>query len=138
MGVGRRGHVSYKAEDTKTGKEVSITSAQSQTKPFKGISKRMVWEAYKKVKAKGGAGGVDGRSLEDFGADQRNNLYKLWNRMASGTYFPPAVKAVPIPKKDGGERILGIPTVGDRVSPDGGETVHRIEAAYIPSRLLWV
>jgi len=76
----------------------------------------MVWEAFKKVKERGGAGGVDGQSLADFEADLENNLYRLWNRLASGSYFPPAVKAVPIPKKSGGERILGIPTVSDRIA----------------------
>ena len=76
----------------------------------------MVWTAYLKVKANGGAGGVDGQSIDDLESDLKNNLYKIWNRMASGTYFPPLIKAVPIPKKDGGERILGVPTVGDRVA----------------------
>lgn len=87
----------------------------AQSKPF-NITKQMVWEAYKKVKASGGAGGVDNQSIADLEADLGNNLYKLWNRLASGTYFPPAVKAVPIPKKNGGERILGIPTVSDRIA----------------------
>ena len=85
-------------------------------KPFGVITKGMVWNAWKKVKANKGAGGVDGEGLKDFEKDLRNNLYKIWNRMASGSYFPPAIKGVPIPKKSGGERILGIPTVGDRVA----------------------
>ena len=76
----------------------------------------MVWRAYKSVRKKRGAGGVDQVSLEKFDQDLKNNLYKIWNRMASGCYFPPAVKAVPIPKKDGGTRTLGVPTVGDRVA----------------------
>ena len=72
-------------------------------------------EAYGRVKANQGAAGVDGVSLEEFEKDLRNNLYKIWNRMSSGTYFPPPVKAVEIPKP-GGTRILGVPTVGDRVA----------------------
>ena len=88
----------------------------AEPKPFEAITKGMVWRAYKTVKANGGAGGVDGKSIEDFESDLGNNLYKIWNRLASGSYFPPPVLAVPIPKKNGGERILGIPTVGDRVA----------------------
>jgi RNA-directed DNA polymerase len=86
-----------------------------KAKPF-AIPKQAVWEAYKKVKANGGAAGIDEVSLEEFERDLKNNLYKLWNRMSSGAYFPPAVKAVPIPKKSGGVRILGVPTVADRVA----------------------
>lgn len=85
------------------------------TKPF-DISKRLVWEAYKRVKANAGAAGVDGQSLEDFERSLTNNLYRIWNRMASGSYFPSPVKAVSIPKKAGGKRILGIPTVADRIA----------------------
>jgi len=82
-------------------------------KPF-DISKREVWEAYERVKANKGAPGVDGCSIEDFESDLRNNLYKIWNRMSSGSYFPPAVRAVEIPKSHGGgTRILGVPTVAD-------------------------
>jgi RNA-directed DNA polymerase len=83
-------------------------------KPF-AISKRLVWEAYERVKANRGAAGVDGCSIEDFEKDLRGNLYKIWNRMSSGTYFPPPVKAVEIPKP-GGTRILGVPTVADRIA----------------------
>jgi RNA-directed DNA polymerase len=72
-------------------------------------------DAYKRVKANDGSAGVDQQSLTDFEKDLKDNLYKLWNRMVSGSYFPPPVKAVPIPKKSGGERILGVPTVGDRI-----------------------
>jgi RNA-directed DNA polymerase len=84
-------------------------------KPFK-IPKQLVWEAYQQVKANKGAAGADGQSIEDFEADLRNNLYKIWNRMSSGTYFPPPVRAVEIPKHGGGTRILGVPTVADRVA----------------------
>ena len=81
------------------------------------ISKRLVWEAYKSVKANDGAAGVDGQSIEEFETDLKNNLYRIWNRMSSGTYFPPPVRAVEIPKPHGGgTRILGIPTVGDRIA----------------------
>src|SRR6188472_2800660 len=81
------------------------------------ISKRLVWEAYKSVKANQGAAGVDGQSVEEFEADLQNNLYKIWNRMSSGTYFPPPVRAVEIPKPHGGgTRMLGIPTVADRIA----------------------
>ena len=87
----------------------------TKTKPFV-IPKRLVWEAYQRVKANKGAAGVDGQSIEQFEADLSRNLYRIWNRMSSGSYFPPAVKAVPIPKKSGGERILGVPTVSDRIA----------------------
>jgi len=85
------------------------------TKPFE-ISKALVWEAFQRVKANGGSAGVDGESIEEFEKGLGDNLYKLWNRMVSGSYFPPPVKAVPIPKKSGGTRILGVPTVADRVA----------------------
>jgi group II intron reverse transcriptase/maturase len=80
------------------------------------IPKRLVWEAYKRVKANRGAAGVDDQSIEEFEADLQNNLYKLWNRMSSGSYFPPPVKRVQIAKRDGGKRPLGIPTVSDRIA----------------------
>jgi len=81
------------------------------------ISKQEVWDAWLKVKANKGAPGVDGQSIEDFEADLKGNLYKVWNRMSSGSYFPPPVKAVEIPKAHGaGTRILGVPTVADRVA----------------------
>ena len=84
-------------------------------KPF-NITKKQVYEAYKAVKSNQGAAGVDKESIEQFAADLKGNLYKLWNRMSSGSYFPPPVRAVSIPKKSGGERILGVPTVADRVA----------------------
>jgi retron-type reverse transcriptase len=79
------------------------------------IPKQTVWEAWKRVRANKGAAGVDGRSIGEFESDLRNNLYKIWNRMSSGSYFPPPVKAVEIPKV-GGTRTLGVPTVADRVA----------------------
>jgi len=80
------------------------------------ISKQVVWEAYKRVKANRGAAGVDQQSLEDFEKDLKNNLYKIWNRMSSGSYLPPPVRLVEIPKGQGGTRPLGIPTVADRIA----------------------
>ena len=88
-----------------------------EAKPFK-IPKREVWEAFKNVKANQGAAGVDGQSIAEFEADLSNNLYKLWNRLSSGSYFPPPVRRVDIPKADGGTRPLGIPTVADRVAQE--------------------
>ena len=85
------------------------------TKPF-DISKDQVMKAFIAVKANAGAAGVDEQSIGDFEKNLKDNLYKIWNRMSSGSYFPPPVKAVPIPKKNGGERILGVPTVADRVA----------------------
>lgn len=85
------------------------------SKPFL-IDKRQVYEAYLEVRSKEGAGGVDGMTIEQFEKDLKGNLYKIWNRMSSGAYFPPPVRAVTIPKKNGGQRILGVPTVVDRVA----------------------
>lgn len=80
------------------------------------VPKALVWKAFQRVKANGGSAGVDQQSIAKFEENLGNNLYTLWNRMASGSYFPPPVKAVPIPKKSGGVRILGVPTVADRVA----------------------
>ena len=82
------------------------------------IPKREVWEAFKRVKANQGAAGVDGQSIAEFEANLSGNLYKLWNRLSSGSYFPPPVRRVDIPKADGGTRPLGIPTVADRVAQE--------------------
>ena len=83
---------------------------KSSEKPFE-ISKWEFWEAFREVRRNQGAPGVDGQSIEDFEADLKNNLYKIWNRMSSGTYFPPPVMAVEIPKPHGGgTRVLGVPT----------------------------
>jgi group II intron reverse transcriptase/maturase len=88
----------------------------TKAKPY-AIPKRIVWDAYKKVKANRGAAGVDGQSLVAFEKDLKNNLYKLWNRMSSGSYFPPPVRLVEIPKGHTGQtRPLGIPTVSDRIA----------------------
>ncbi len=88
-----------------------------KAKPF-DISKGDVWEAFKRVKANRGAAGVDGQSIAGFEADLSNNLYKLWNRLSSGSYFPSPVRRVDIPKVDGGMRPLGIPTVADRIAQE--------------------
>ena len=80
------------------------------TKPFE-IPKALVWKAFQRVKANGGSAGIDQESIEEFERNLSRNLYKRWNRMASGSYFPPPVKAVPIPKKNGGTRTLGVPTL---------------------------
>ena len=75
-----------------------------------------MWEAYKRVKENRGAAGVDQQSLEEFESNLQGNLYKIWNRMSSGSYLPPPVRRVEIPKKSGGVRLLGIPTVADRIA----------------------
>jgi RNA-directed DNA polymerase len=97
----------------------------TKTKPF-DITKSEVFLAYKTVKANKGAGGIDEISLQCFDEDTKGNLYKIWNRMSSGTYFPMPLKEIPIPKKSGGTRLLKIPTVADRIA----QTVvkQRIEA----------
>ena len=92
-----------------------MTTTITTNKPFQ-IDKKRVYEAYKAVKSNAGSAGVDGQTIEQFDSDLRSNLYKLWNRMSSGSYFPPPVRAVSIPKKTGGQRILGVPTVADRVA----------------------
>jgi RNA-directed DNA polymerase len=93
-----------------------VNALKSPGKPF-AISKRAVWEAYEKVKANRGAPGVDEVSLGEFEKDLKDNLYKVWNRLSSGSYFPPPVRAVEIPKGPGrGSRMLGVPTVADRVA----------------------
>lgn len=93
-----------------------MDKSSSSNKSF-AIPKGLVWEAYRRVAANKGAAGVDGQSIEDFEADLKGNLYKIWNRMSSGSYFPPPVMAVEIPKPyGGGTRVLGIPTVADRIA----------------------
>ena len=93
-----------------------MSEPKQQDKPFQ-ISKWKVWEAFERVKANKGAAGVDEQSIEEFEAGRDRNLYKIWNRMSSGSYFPPPVKAVEIPKAGGkGVRVLGVPTVADRIA----------------------
>ncbi|MEU6974343.1 reverse transcriptase domain-containing protein [Kitasatospora aureofaciens] len=103
-------------------------------KPFE-ISKWAVQVAWEKVKANHGSAGVDGQSVADFEKDLKNNLYRVWNRMSSGTYFPPPVKAVEIPKAQGtGTRILGVPSVADRVAQTVAamELEKRVEPVFHP------
>ncbi len=111
MGVERRGWVIRLKTATNQQWEESMES----TKPF-SIAKQAVWEAYKQVKANHGAAGVDDESIAEFEGNLKDNLYKLWNRMSSGSYFPPSVKVVAIAKKEGGQRQLGVPTVADRIA----------------------
>ena len=90
-------------------------SDMTTAKPY-SITKRAVWEAYQQVKANRGSAGIDDETIAMFEQDLPRNLYKLWNRMSSGSYFPPPVKQVQIPKAKGGFRKLGIPTVSDRIA----------------------
>jgi RNA-directed DNA polymerase len=92
-----------------------MSESRPDGKPFV-ISKRLVWEAWRRVKANRGAEGIDEESIQAFEANLAGNLYKLWNRMSSGSYVPPPVRAVELPKKRGGSRVLGVPTVADRVA----------------------
>lgn len=111
-----------------------MSELKSSVKPFE-ISKRAVWQAYLKVKANEGAPGVDGVTLEEFEMDLRNNLFKIWNRMSSGSYFPPPVKAVEIPKPHGaGTRMLGVPTVADRIAQTvvAAHLEQRVEPVFHP------
>ena len=107
------------------------------------IPKKLVRDAYLDVKKSGGGPGIDGQSMEDFEADLKNNLYKIWNRLSSGSYFPPPVLRVEIPKSDGGVRELGIPTIGDRgaqatvkryVEPLVEPSFHQDSYGYRPGR----
>ena len=94
-------------------------SGRNSTKPYV-IAKRAVWEAYQQVKANRGAAGIDDETIAMFEQNLSRNLYKLWNRMSSGSYFPPPVKQVEIPKAKGGTRKLGIPTVSELFGPGAG------------------
>ncbi len=114
----------------------------TSTKPFV-IPKRLIWGAYRRVKANRGAAGVDAVSIEQFDENRNGNLYRIWNRLSSGSYFPPAVRAVPIPKKSGGERMLGVPTVSDRIAqtavvlalePEWEKVFHPDSYGYRPGR----
>jgi RNA-directed DNA polymerase len=113
MGLERRGRVRWSYSSKQLENRMMTTNMTD--KPFM-IDKRLVYEAYKAVRSSKGGAGVDGQTIEAFEADLEENLYKIWNRMSSGSYFPPPVRAVAIPKKSGGERILGVPTVSDRIA----------------------
>ena len=119
-----------------------MSEPKPKEKPF-AISKQVVWDAYEKVKANQGAAGVDGESIAAFEENLKGNLYKLWNRLSSGSYFPPPVRAVEIPKKAGGVRVLGVPTVADRIAqtvvrmylePDVEPLFHPDSYGYRPGR----
>jgi hypothetical protein len=127
-------------------------SDMTSTKP-NVIAKRAVWEAYQQVKANRGSAGIDEETIAMFDQNLSRNLYKLWNRMSSGSYFPPPVKQVEIPKAKGGTRKLGIPAVSDRIAQtvvnhpseyksfagDPGQARHRADSRTgISSRLLWI
>src|SRR5260370_40944487 len=112
------------------------------SKPYR-VSKQVVWEAYRQVKANQGAAGVDGETIAAFEQNLKGNLYKIWNRMSSGSYFPPPVRRVKIPKGDGRVRILGVPTVADRIAqtvvkrylePDVEGVFHPDSYGYRPGR----
>jgi RNA-directed DNA polymerase len=94
----------------------------TSTKPYR-IAKRVVWEAYQNVKANHGAAGIDEETISMFEQNLSKNLYQLWNRMSSGSYFPPPVKQVEIPKASGGTRKLGIPTVSDRIGQTAAKLI---------------
>ena len=114
-----------------------------EDKPF-AIPKQLVWEAWRRVAANKGAPGVDGQALAQFEADLADNLYKIWNRMSSGTWFPPPVRAVVIPKpRGGGVRVLGVPTIADRIAqtvvamvlnPEVEKVFHQDSYGYRPGR----
>ena len=113
MWLERRGRVGLGLHHGGNWRQEDAVSAAD--KPF-SIDKKLVYEAYKAVRANAGGAGVDRQTIEQFEAELGDNLYKLWNRMSSGSYFPPPVRAVAIPKKSGGQRLLGVPTVADRVA----------------------
>jgi RNA-directed DNA polymerase len=95
--------------------EEPVSEPKPEGKPF-AVSKWLVWEAWLRVKANRGAAGVDEESIRAFEANLQGNLYELWNRLCSGSYMPPPVRAVEMPKRGGGTRVLGVPTVADRVA----------------------
>jgi len=120
VGVERRGRLTRNVGSFNRGRwsweEAKMNMPKPKDKPF-AIPKSMVWEAYRRVAANKGAPGVDGQALGEFEADLRDNLYRIWNRMSSGSYFPPPVRAVEIPKPHGGGvRVLGVPTISDRIA----------------------
>ncbi len=116
MGVERRTEVvQLELNLTTLGNQRRIKSKLTRGIP---ITKQMVWSAYKKVRSNGKAAGIDGETIALYEEQLSSNLYRLWNRMSSGSYFPSAVREVSIPKGDGKERLLGIPTVGDRIAQE--------------------
>lgn len=121
-----------------TGDNAGGRTAVKSIKPFP-VSKRRVWEAYKRVKANRGAAGIDGQTLAGFDENVTDNLYKLWSRMASGSYMPQAVRRVDIPKADGGVRPLGIPAVSDRIAQMVVKQIlEPVSGTSVPCRLVWL
>ena len=109
-------NVHFEQPGPESREEANMNMPKPKDKPF-AIPKSLVWEAYRRVAANKGAPGVDGQALEEFEADLAGNLYKIWNRMSSGSYFPPPVRAVEIPKPHSpGVRVLGVPTIADRIA----------------------
>jgi RNA-directed DNA polymerase len=122
-----------------------VHGPKNQGKSF-DIPKRLVWDAYLKVRENKGAAGVDGVTIERFEENLEGNLYQLWNRMSSGSYFPGEVRAVEIPKSGGGVRVLGIPNVVDRIAqtvavmmlePDVEQVFHEDPSGTVPDARLW-
>ena len=111
----------------------------NQEKPF-AIPKQLVWEAYRRVAANKGAPGVDGQDLAEFEADPEGNLYKIWNRMSSGSYFPSPVRAVEIPKPhSSGTRMLGVPTIAGQDRPERRRRVSGAAGGTsVSPGLLWI
>ena len=147
VGVEPRGRLTGNVDSINRGdwprEEAKTNMPKPQDKPF-AIPRSMVWEAYRRVAANKGAAGVDGQAVEEFEADLRDNLYVIWNRMSSGSYFPPPVRAVEIPKPHGGGvRTLGVPTIADRIAqsvvamylePRVEPSFHRDSYGYRPNK----
>jgi RNA-directed DNA polymerase len=131
MGVERRAEVIQLRLPLTTPKRGRDSGTETKSIP---ITKRMIWEAFKKVKKNKGAAGIDEETIEWYEERLQDNLYMLWNRMSSGSYFPPSVLEVEIPKDDGRKRKLGIPTVNDRVAQQVLKNYleQRFEAEFLP------
>ena len=130
MGLEQRGRADQGDADANPSGEEQREAPKQKVKSF-DISKRLVFQAWDKVRANNGAPGVDAVSITEFGNDERDNLYKLWNRLSSGSYMPGPVRAVEIPKDHGkGVRVLGVPNVEDRVAQTAAAML--LEAALEP------
>ena len=116
MGLERRGRAGQVSPEVNPAGKEPRSGPKLKVKSFE-IPKRLVYEAWEKVRANAGAPGVDAVSIAEFAGEERDNLYKLWNRMCSGSYFPGPVRAVEIPKDHGaGVRVLGVPNTADRIA----------------------
>ena len=136
MRPGNAGGAKGPDSPAKEGGQPEMEGPLSEVKPFK-IPKRLVWEAYQRVRTNRGAAGVDSVSLAAFDKDLKGNLYKVWNRMSSGSYHPAPVRLVEIPKEDGSMRPLGIPTIADRVAQTVVKMVleSEVESVFHPDSL---